>query len=99
MFFAEKNLSTWPTWLLSRKTRAQIESFYQGSFKWKHGETIPRSDSLERLAKVFGVPLEWFFSDKPASDSVPLDILEAVKDPRMQTLIRAMWPIIKNMKE
>ncbi len=79
----------WSQEKLARKAKVSIRAV----FKWEHGETIPRSDSLERLAKVFGVPLEWFFSDEP-SDSIPPDVLEAVKDPRMQEVVRLLRPFI-----
>ncbi len=81
---------------LAKKINVSFRSIYH----WEHNETIPRSDSLERLAKVFGVPLEWFFTEEGTSDpGIPPDILEAAKDPRMQALIRAMWPVVKDMKK
>ena len=79
---------------LSQESLAKkIGVSFRAIYRWEHGETIPRSDSLERLAKVFGVPLEWFFSDEP-SDSIPPDVLEAVKHPRMQEVVRLLRPFI-----
>ncbi len=64
-------------------------------FKWEHDETFPRSDSLEKLAKIFNVPLDYFFQEKqPDSNEIPPDILEAVKHPKMQEFIRAVRPFI-----
>jgi len=82
----------WSQEKLARTVNVSIRAV----FKWEHDETIPRSDSLERLAKVFGVPLEWFFAEEGVPDpEIPPDILEAVKNPKMQAIVRALKPVIE----
>ena len=74
----------------------------QTVYRWEKGRTIPRPELLEKMADIFQVPLDWFYKpegqkSRPTPQSIPPDVLEAVKDPRMQALVRAMWPVIKNM--
>ncbi len=79
-------------------------------YRWEHDEAVPRPDTLKKLAEIFNESVEWFIHDewcvrecteKYGTDidreifKIPPDILEAVKNPKMQEIVRALRPIIE----
>lgn len=57
---------------------------------WESGRSIPAGlDQLHALASALRVPVCWLIDDEPDVPSIPPDILEAVKDERIQEIVRA----------
>ena len=75
----------------------------QTVYRWEKGKAIPRPELLERMGEIFQVPLDWFYKPEEQkfnknTNSIPPDILEAVKDPRMQEVVRLLKPFILGQK-
>ena len=76
-------------------------------YRWEKNETLPRFDMIKKIAEIFDCSPGWFLTDKwieedgtlpdidPAIFTIPPDILEAVKNPKMQKAVRALRPIIE----
>ncbi len=75
----------------------------QTVYRWEKGIAVPSRKSFQKLSNLFGVPVSWFFEDEyveipmdmgTQKAKIPRDILEAVKDKRMQRIVRFLKPIL-----
>ena len=69
--------------------------------RWEQDEALPRPDSLNKLADIFGITIKYFFDIEDNSSlveelGIPFDVLESVKNPKMQEIVRALRPIIED---
>jgi len=78
---------------LSQAALAALVGVTTGAVQsWEHGRRFPQSiELLETLAKCLGVTAGWLVDGGETLNTplLPLDILEAARDPRIQQIIRA----------
>ena len=74
----------------------------QTVYRWEKGKAVPRPELLEKICRVFDTPLEWFYRsddiNQTETTDIPPDILEVMKNPKMQEFIRLVKPFILNKK-
>ena len=80
--------------LSQRVLALQIGISFQAVQRWERGETFPRKESLSKLLEILRVGADWLVGVPSVSGSdvsqIPPDVLEAVRDPRMQQIVRAI---------
>ena len=47
---------------------------------WENGHARPNVDVLPELARIYGVPVSFFFDDKPPLDEQELELLNVFRD-------------------
>ena len=80
----------------------------QTVYRWEQDKTVPRSDILRKMAEIFDVSPAWFLSNKwvepgvepqdidPAILEIPPDVLDVLKDRRMQEVVRILAPYLSD---
>lgn len=85
---------------LSQDALANMLGIRRGAVgHWESGRSIPSGlDQLHALASALKVSVCWLIDDEPDLSSIPPDILEAVKDERIQKIVRATAEVLKDVK-
>ena len=77
-------------------------------YRWEKDVAIPRHEMIKKMAEIFDVSPAWFFSDKwlepgevpreidPAIFEIPPDVLDILKDRRMQEVVRILAPYLSD---
>lgn len=77
-----------------RELAAQLGISFQAVQRWERGETFPRKDTFPRLLAILGIGADWLVGTPQGLETdislIPPDVLEAVRDPRMQQIVRAI---------
>lgn len=77
-----------------RELAARLGISFQAVQRWERGETFPRKDTLPRLLEILEAGADWLVGipqvSGPDISMIPPDVLEAVRDPRMQQIVRTI---------
>lgn len=77
-----------------RELAARLGISFQAVQRWERGETFPRKETMTRMLEILGVGADWLVGTPQGSgidiSQVPPDVLEAVRDPRMQQIVRTI---------
>lgn len=80
--------------LSQRELALRLGISFQAVQRWERGETFPRKDSLSKLLEILQVGADWLVGTPslsgPDISQIPPDVLEAVLDPRIQQIVRAI---------
>lgn len=80
--------------LSQRELALRLGISFQAVQRWERGETFPRKESLSKLLEILQVGADWLVGAPsllgPDVSKIPPDVLEAVCDPRIQQIVRAV---------
>ena len=77
-------------------------------YRWEKDIAIPRHEMVKKMAEIFDVSPAWFLSNKwvepgvepqdidPAILEIPPDVLDVLKDKRMQEVVRILAPYLSD---
>lgn len=78
--------------LSQRELALRLGISFQAVQRWERGETFPRKDSLSKLLEILQIGADWLVGNPtlsgPDISRIPPDVLEAVRDPRIQQIVR-----------
>ena len=85
--------------LSQRKLAARLGISFQAIQRWERGETFPRKETLPQLLAILQVGADWLVGTPsltgPDVSTIPPDVLEAVRDPRIQQIVRTAAKVLK----
>lgn len=80
--------------LSQRELALRLGISFQAVQRWERGETFPRKDSLSKLLEILQIGADWLVGTPslsgPDITRIPPDVLEAVRDPRIQQIVRVI---------
>lgn len=86
--------------LSQRELALQLGISFQAVQRWERGETFPRKDSLSKLLEILRVGADWLVGTPSLSgldiSQIPPDVLEAVRDPRIQQIVRTIASVFNH---
>lgn len=84
--------------LSQRELALQLGISFQAVQRWERGETFPRKDSLSKLLEILQVGADWLVGTPslsgPDISQIPPDVLDAVRDPRIQQIVRTIARVL-----
>lgn len=85
--------------LSQRELAARLGITFQAIQRWERGETFPRKETLPQLLAILQVGADWLVGTPspagPDISAIPPDVLEAVRDPRIQQIVRTAAKVLK----
>ncbi|MBQ3834658.1 MAG: helix-turn-helix domain-containing protein, partial [Elusimicrobia bacterium] len=66
--------------------------------RWVRGESVPEFSSVEKLAKIFNLPIEYFIKDYKAEDNKKLIQIEEEKLKTLKEILDIQKELLKIAK-